>query len=1132
MPRVSNTTTPRTPPTTGTTGAAGTTGTTGTTPAAGTSGTTPAFNPPPLRSASGDIIPTNRAVIDGLQGGQMNATSTANRFSRDSSFDGYVAPSSGKVDRAFIRVDADPIPGGCRVNVKSYHKEKNDKVTLWLVAEVLDTKTKQLRTITLSTLNKGKVINSGSYRGDLYYDVSYADVNKYLQSMNPNLKLSPGNTSLAVSARWSNGHQAGGFGRGGMFRLPPSGQAQSIVDVRAARDTDEADLPLDMQVSYPAKLVKEIPQLKPDGDILSRLESELKGTASKKDMTTAIANMYGLAEKAEKGDKAAVEKALGKDWTVKTVNRYWIKDDGSAEQPGTAGTGYFKGFRVDADGLPMQDPMHDVYMDDESLGMTSLEGAIRLRTNKQATVINVKPGGGREDNKTRIRQRVEYGLEMKPGTTASQAGDALSELSYGFWSGTVFNEAQRQVAKLPGDVELSEAIEPWLDVRQDRHKFTVLNEKTGVEIEFSFDKVNCKTLRSDHANADGTPREAEFYVLEAELDHLQLQSTNQSNFAAGDANGGYFSNDSQQSSWLKGTSDQVTMDIDPRLHELKDLENKSFRATTSYKQFETAQAKIIPWLFPNGLGHGRQKAAHAADAMDLVHFDDKSLKAAVKDLFEDSGYKFDAALAKKVDAAMADPAKRMGLSKRLLDGTQKNPYQFAQYALGRETKLKYDLPKMKKRIAHRLHSLGYNSGAAIEKMFDKLTTRKMNPRQFESAFRGMENRSDSRVLSDFASRLGVSTAPVPRADVDRLFGENATYGQLFREQLEHAMIDPKDAPALEKFFGELVRKDGATVQQVREMMGDFTYDPQSTLDDYANDAGIQAPKLSASPKLLRPAIEQELGQHFLKMTPAMEKFIDKMCSKLSHEDAQEFPGSLWRNPNSVVERYAKDMGLRTAPKFETDMVAVKASMQTYFDNAKVKFTAGMESFIERAIEHGVDVGDLQYAIGRLSSQPDLEEALEDAGVDVGSIYLPKVSWDVDATVGWVQQTTATYSAALPSKTKLEEWVKDGLDKGASPQQLTNYARYYFTSGSKQAERYVRGVSGLKEPPIDMKALMKHLEQRFGTNWTPEREKYLNKALPKAMKKDTFKPSVFFNQSYKQILNRVKQASGVARPTGV
>jgi hypothetical protein len=609
---------------TNTTGANATNATNATTATTGAGNTTDpnAATQPPTPSAGGQIVQPRAVSINGLQGQAMNATNAANRFSGDANFNTYVATGDGAVARGFIEPEATPIPGGVRLNVRSFHKEKHSKVTLFLQAEVLDQKSNQLKTITLSVLTKDEDLCGDGFRGEHHFDIKYDDINKFLQAKNPKLQITPGTTSLAVAARWSNGHQAGGFGRGGSFRLPTTGAAQSVVGVRASAATDTADLPLDMQVAYPQRLTQSMRYLKPDGNIVSRLESELKGEASKQDMTQAVTTMYDLAAKAAQGDKTGIHAMLGPDWTIETVNRYWMKDDGNNTQ-GSPGTGFFQGFRVDSDGLPIQDPMNDQYMDDDQLRMTQHEGAIRLRKNKQATVINVKPGGGRRDDRTNITQRVEVGVELKPDATTSQAGQTLKSLATSYqWSNTVFNHAQKQVHDLDPNLKLQDALKPWLEVIQDRHKFTVKNEKTGVELELSFDKVNCKTLRPGHNDANGKPQEVEFYVLEAELDHLQLASSNATNYAAASGNGspsaGYFRDDTTQDKWLTSTSDEVTMDIEPRLHELDDLKNSSFRSTTSYKQFEGATGALIPALFPNGLVPGVQKSAAAAHKLGLV----------------------------------------------------------------------------------------------------------------------------------------------------------------------------------------------------------------------------------------------------------------------------------------------------------------------------------------------------------------------------------------------------------------------------------------------------------------------------------------------------------------------------------
>lgn len=149
--------------------------------------------------AGGNVVNARRVAVAGLGVVQNTATGTTNRFPRDASFDTYSASGAGAVSRGFIRCDATPIPGGCRLNVQSFHGSHNDAVALSLLAEVLDKKTNQLRTITLSVLANNENLNGATYRGNHHFDISYDDVNAWLKQKNPNLQITPGHTSLATA---------------------------------------------------------------------------------------------------------------------------------------------------------------------------------------------------------------------------------------------------------------------------------------------------------------------------------------------------------------------------------------------------------------------------------------------------------------------------------------------------------------------------------------------------------------------------------------------------------------------------------------------------------------------------------------------------------------------------------------------------------------------------------------------------------------------------------------------------------------------------------------------------------------------------------------------------------------------
>ncbi len=1103
------------------------------TPTAQPNGSAPAFNPPPLKSASGEIIPTRKASIAGLSGTPNRATGTANRFAREVAFDTYTGVGSSPVARGFIRCEATAIPGGCRLNVQSFHSAKHDKLSLYLVAEVLDQKSNQMRTVVLSVLSKDEDLNGDTFRGNTYFDISYDEVNKFLAARNPNLKITPGLTTLAISAVYGSGHNAGGFSRGGTFRLPAAATPLNVVSVRtSAAAKDSADLPLDMQVAYPPTLTQQVPSLKPDGNIVSRLESEYKGTASGNDMRKAIREMYKLAEAAAAGNKKEVEKVLGNDWTIETVNRYWLKDDGSGKQPGKAGSGFFAGFRVDEHDLPIQDPMKDTYMDDGNLAMTRHEGAIRLRTNKQATMINVKPGGGRRDAKSGIVQRIEVGLELKPDSNTSAAAQALRSLASGTWAGTVFNHAQKEVHKLDNTLNLSSTLNPWLDIVQSRHKFTVKNEKTGVEIEFSLDEVHTKTVRPEHAKPDGSPREAEFFVLEAELDHLQLASANKSTYAL--ANGqpqtGTFNDDTQQDTWLKATSDKVTMDIEPRLHELRDLDNESFRQTSSYKSFTEAVKKLIPSLFPNGLGVGHQKAAHAAEVLGLVFLDDKKLLGGLEEMVKESGYQWNQATEQAFTTAISDATRRRNLEAALVQGQGRNlPNLVRSYVAN--AALEYDVAAMKKRVAGTLAQAGLKSNAQVDAMLDQLTAAKLNPLNFESYLANIQSQRQAQVFAQMASSLGVSPAPVPDADLKKLFGDSL-YGEKIAAALERHSADAAQQGEIEKFYSEAAQK-GADIWEIRNNINSLVNSPQTYLQQLAQAHSITAPTLHASAGKLVEAAERNMQSQHLKANDALKTMMKKVADTRNLQEALSFVQTLGNDAPGVLAKEAARLGI-SAPKLSFDFATIDTLMQTAATNAKIAYDDGLKKLVHTCVEGGVPVAQLQRLIQQLANASDLATASRQVGVYLVGVSLPKVSYDIAATEAWIRQGMSTFAPHFAGGNALAKFTEELFKQGVTPSQAYNYVNNTLIRGKQNAQAYLQGLaaSNLPDVPIDVDSLCRNWQQRWNAAWTPEVEKYVKSAFVKAQASPTFVLNQILNANVQSIVATVAQHSGVARPAGV
>lgn len=1143
MPVVGGSSNPNVNTTTNVGGAAPTTATTATT---GTGTNTPAPDGGTVPAGGGNVVNARKVVIGGLGAVRNDASATTNRFSRDASFDSYAGDAAGgRVGRGFIKTDAEAIPGGCRLHVESFHGNHNDSVTLYLLAEVLDTKTNQLRTVTLSVLANGENLNGTSYRGNTYFDISYDDINKYLQSKNPALKITPGSTNLAVAARWSIGHQAGGFGRGGVFRLPPAINAQSAVSVRAtnaAGASSTADLPLDMQVNYPPQLVQQVPNLKPDGAILSRLESELKGCTSKPEMVAGINEAYRLTGLVLAGKQAEVEKVLGKDWTISPVRRYWLQDDGSANQPGKPGTGQFKGYRVDDKGLPMQDPMHDTYMDNANMDMTAHEGAIRLRTNKQANEINVKPGGGRRDDKTKITQRIEYGLTLNPTANVAQAAQTLQGISSnGQWSGTVFNQAQREVSKLDSTLNLAQCLVPWCDVVQERHKFTVRNAKTGVEIELSLDFVKVTTNRPQHANPDGSPRTVEFCVLEAELDHLQLQSANQANFVAPSSVGtAHFTTDAEQDTWLRATSPTVTMDIDPRLHEVKDLENKAFRETASYRAFEGVSDRMLNALFPNGLSSGRQKAAHAAELLGLVCFSDDELRAAAKAAVENAGFTYAQPVQQCIDHAISnDPAKRRLLQQGLANGTCKNVPAFLQQLAGFAVALDYDAAKLKSRVQGRLNELGLTIDPQSLAMFDGATTQKLPPQNLESYLTNMQNQQDAAALQNFAQVLGVSPVPPATADVARLLA-GSTWGETaIAARLEASAIDAKHGREIAGFLAKAAAA-GMTAFEARQLVANLGSNPQQRLDQIGTQRNIVAdvPKLRASPERLAVLAQPNLKPWYFDVDAEMKKFLTKIADTRTPQEAINFVGQLRSNPETVINQEANRLGV-TPPKISYDWVAVDAALLPVLQGQGVAYDDPLKKLVRDAVSNGVPVNNLSAAFQSLG-QMNLAAALKQRGIYLVGVAVPNIKYDPAATEARIRANLQTYACA-PQTNELPKWVEKCFAAGMTPTQVQNHATWFAQYGkhyaNQQTAAQVPSVgSTIPDLPLDLNSHCNAMQARWTTRWTPAIDAFIRQELQNALDKapagQNFGLYTIYQQQPAQAARLVAQYAGVQLPAGI
>jgi hypothetical protein len=588
---------------------------------------------------------------------------------------GYVARPSANNFIAYGDITGvKPTQDGFTVSLRCYAQKATDEVALFLQLPVLDKKSGQLTYLNLDLLTatagnvadnitgtqgKDPVSGRDCFTGERSYSFSLKQINDFLKKNGLDLAVKPGDQMSISGLIKGDGHRIMNAASNS-FAVPKPlvTNAQSVLAGRIANMTGAPtvkaqDLPLDISLKLPKSLLDETigtyqngryVSFKPsdilEGDITTRLESEYKGSVEAKQMNAMITKAYALSELSEKalaGDKGArekLDKLLGKDMVLTPVKRHWMCSDGEPlgerdpHNLGNDASGKPITLNKDDNGWPFLDPMKDGYSDDKNLTFSNVSGAARVRGNKQKMGhAEFKMNGGVLDTKTGIRQRVETGLSLKAGATEDQLKMLLQYVRENPGSklaqsplGTIIEEAKKA-----GVVDaLDKDRTPWADVTQIRHKFELKNTKTGTSAELSLDMVHAQTLRPEHL-VNGAPQEKTYYVIETELDHLQINSANVTEMADTKAKSALTSTAAQET-WLKDTSTkQGAGDVElevlskPQLHSVDHLSEGSFRQTASYKDFEGMQEHLLDALCDGFRpGAARQKSAHFAELLGLI----------------------------------------------------------------------------------------------------------------------------------------------------------------------------------------------------------------------------------------------------------------------------------------------------------------------------------------------------------------------------------------------------------------------------------------------------------------------------------------------------------------------------------
>lgn len=580
-----------------------------------------------------------------------------------------------------------PTQDGFKVDVQLWAQKSADEVALFLQLPVLDKKSGKMTMVNLDLLSHDAasgafsdnvttaastdpISSAACFTGTRTYSFSLKQINDFIKSNGLDLEVKPGDQLSISGLIKGDGHRIMNAASNSFAVPKPTvTNPQSVLSGRIGNMTNQAikaqDLPLDITLKLPKSLLDKrvgdyysgiVPSAVLEGEITTRLESEYKGSVDGGQMNKMITKGYELAELSEKaigGDAAArkkLDRLLGPDLVLTPVKRHYMCSDGNPlgsrelNEKNVVGTHSADGkftptldsarkeivVNKDAQGWPFLDPMKDGYSDDKDLTFSKESGAARVRGNKQKMGhAEFKIGGGVLDPKTGIRQRVETGLSLKPGATEDDLKKLLKYMQDNPGSelaqsplGHVMEEARK------GGVlsAMADDRTPWADVTQIRHKFELKNTKTGTAAELSLDMVTAQTLRPAH-QVNGQPQVREYYVIETELDHLQLNSNNVTQMADPKTKSALTSQ-TEQETWLKNTAAQQkagTAELEllskPTLHSNDHVKEGSFRQTPSYKDFEAMQEKLLVAICDGGAfkpGPARQKSAHFAELLGLI----------------------------------------------------------------------------------------------------------------------------------------------------------------------------------------------------------------------------------------------------------------------------------------------------------------------------------------------------------------------------------------------------------------------------------------------------------------------------------------------------------------------------------
>jgi hypothetical protein len=483
--------------------------------------------------------------------------------------------------------------------------------------------------------------------------------------------------TVAIRAKWDGGHDWGGYGRLGVTEVPAPAARKSVVSIRNGAQVDAAaiaasDMPVDFEHYLPASVQAQFAAIFPAGKqvkVSTRLERELKGrVADVAQQEAAIVRMQLISAgyaplvtrlKADLIGQLQAKAGMSAKDAAKFANDIhiqphteWAQKDSSGAFTESKRLASYKtdpqkliaaGLAADAKeakaimsfiaakGIVFHDPLplEDKYQGKKSEMARSV--IRRVRSNDIAEgVYNVKPGPGKLQSDIDattasepcglIRMRVEASVDLASKKVDRKEVEKFEQSDQSTFNvfGSLLEEAGVYV---PGNYQRyadAPGTDPTLiafTMMQERHRFDI--EIDGMKLDTSIDFVEV-----DETAKGG--KKATRQIVEMELEHKFISPPTAGGAAAGTAaapaialkpslHKNFKSLDEQKKQ--VSTFKSPSLNVPPRFHRLKDLEDKALWLTSEQLVSNAVTNAFIGVLYPGGIGPCEQKGVELAKAI-------------------------------------------------------------------------------------------------------------------------------------------------------------------------------------------------------------------------------------------------------------------------------------------------------------------------------------------------------------------------------------------------------------------------------------------------------------------------------------------------------------------------------------